>query len=358
MAATELGRGSAAGARWGAAAPGRFPFAPSHDSSSRPPRAVVFVSGRSPAPLPRRARVEAWPTGKSSKARLRLKFKNPALLRQALVHTSYLNENPGIDVGSNERLEFLGDAALGVVVAEQLYNEYPLVDEGKLTELRAHLVRRDTLARAAARFELGSYLQLGRGEDAAGGRTRPTNMARAYEALVGAIFLDGGMRSARAFIKRSLKEELQALRKRGMPHDPKSRLQEIVQSRWQTTPSYRLVKSEGPDHARRFTVQVLVGGKPFGSGEGRSKQMAEKEAAQVRARRDRSRGGNELGVPQAPRSAGFQELREQDDAPVRNRRHVRRRPERHRQDERRRLAALGTRRACVAACFARARPRT
>ena len=218
---------------------------------------------------------------KELEARLHLKFKNPALLRQALVHTSYLNENPGIDVGSNERLEFLGDAALGVIVAEQLYNEYPLVDEGKLTELRAHLVRRDTLARAAGRFELGTYLQLGRGEDAAGGRTRPTNMARAYEALVGAIFLDRGVRGARAFIKRSLREELRALRKRGMPYDPKSRLQEVVQSRWQTTPAYRLVKSEGPDHARRFTVQVLVGGKPFGSGEGRSKQMAEKEAAQV-----------------------------------------------------------------------------
>ncbi len=280
MAATELGRGSAAGARWGAAVPGRFPFAPPYEGSSRPLRAVVLVSGDFPAPFPS-ARGRSLADWKELEARLHLKFKNPALLRQALVHTSYLNENPGIDVGSNERLEFLGDAALGVVVAEQLYNEYPLVDEGKLTELRAHLVRRDTLARAAGRFELGSYLQLGRGEDAAGGRTRPTNMARAYEALVGAIFLDGGMRGARAFIKRSLREELQALRKRGMPHDPKSRLQEIVQSRWQTTPAYRLVKSEGPDHARRFTVQVLVGGKPFGSGEGRSKQMAEKEAAQV-----------------------------------------------------------------------------
>ena len=115
--------------------------------------------------------------------KLRLNFKDPALLRQALVHTSYLNENPGIDVGSNERLEFLGDAALGVVVAQELYQEYPDDDEGTLTELRAHLVRRDTLARAAARFELGEYLQLGRGEDAAGGRRRPTNLARAYEAL-------------------------------------------------------------------------------------------------------------------------------------------------------------------------------
>ena len=213
-------------------------------------------------------------------ARLRIKFKDPHLLRQALIHTSYLNENPGIGVGSNERLEFLGDAALGVVVAHQLYVEYPDVDEGRLTELRAHLVRRDTLARAAARFDLGEYLQLGRGEDAAGGRKRPTNLARGYEALVGAIFLDGGIVKARGFIKRSLRDEFAKLRQSGMPHDPKSRLQEVIQSRWQTTPSYRLMKTEGPDHARRFTVQVVVGGKPLGTGEGRSKQMAEKAAAQ------------------------------------------------------------------------------
>lgn len=220
------------------------------------------------------------PDWRDLEARLSLKFKNPELLRLALIHTSYLNEHPGIGIGSNERLEFLGDAALGIVVAHQLYEEYPEVDEGKLTELRAHLVRRDTLARAAARYDLGDYLHLGRGEDAAGGRRRPTNLARAYEALVGAIFLDGGLRKVRAFVRRSLRVEFAALRKKGMPLDPKSRLQEVIQSRWQTTPSYRLTKTEGPDHARRFTVQVMVNGRTLGVGEGRSKQMAEKEAAQ------------------------------------------------------------------------------
>jgi ribonuclease-3 len=213
-------------------------------------------------------------------ARLPFPFKNRELLRQALVHTSYLNENPGIGVGSNERLEFLGDAALGVVVAQQLYKDYPDVDEGRLTELRAWLVRRDTLARAAAQLGLGEALQLGRGEDAAGGRKRPTNLARAYEALVGAVFLDAGFARARAFVKATLKDEFTALRQKGMPYDPKSRLQEVMQSRWQSTPSYRLVKTEGPDHARRFTVQVVANGKSLGQGEGRSKQMAEKEAAQ------------------------------------------------------------------------------
>lgn len=220
------------------------------------------------------------PDWRALEAKLQLTFKNPNLLKQALVHTSYLNENPGIDVGSNERLEFLGDAALGIVVAHQLYTDYPDVDEGKLTELRAHLVRRDTLARAASRCELGAYLQLGRGEDAAGGRRRPTNLARAYEAVVGAIFLDGGIAKVRAFVRRSLREELAALRAEGMPYDPKSRLQEIVQSRWQNTPVYKLLKAEGPDHQRRFTVQVVVAGTTLGTGEGRSKQAAEKQAAQ------------------------------------------------------------------------------
>ncbi len=281
MAAAESSRGSAIGAAMlEHPASGQLPASLLNGNAVRPPVAVVPVSDQAASTFPRVTRGTKLPDWKELEERLHLTFKHPALLKQALIHTSFLNENPGIDVGSNERMEFLGDAALGVVVAEQLYKEYPDVDEGKLTELRAHLVRRDTLARAAARFDLGEYLQLGRGEDAAGGRRRPTNMARAYEALVGAIFLDGGIAKVRPFIKRSLKEELQGLRKKGMPHDPKSRLQEVVQSRWQTTPSYKLLKTEGPDHARRFTVQVMVGRRALGVGEGRSKQMAEKEAAQ------------------------------------------------------------------------------
>jgi ribonuclease-3 len=225
------------------------------------------------------------PEPKELEQALGLTFKRPELLRQALIHTSYLNEHPGLGLGSNERLEFLGDAAIGLVVAQELFSEYPGVDEGILTELRAHLVRRDTLARAAARLSLGEYLQLGRGEDAAGGRRRPTNLARAYEAVAGAIFLDGGLAKVRAFVRKTLKDELASLRDKGLPFDPKSRLQELVQSRWQTTPAYRLIKTEGPDHARRFTVQVLVNGDVMGSGEGRSKQTAEKAAAEEALRR-------------------------------------------------------------------------
>ena len=276
MAATGWSGSSVIGRR---ARPSTVPLARLDCSLLRPPGAVVPIFRRCSS---WRTAMQGWSLAdwNELEARLGTTFKNRDLLRLSLVHTSYLNENPGIGIGSNERLEFLGDAALGVVVAHQLYGEYPDVDEGKLTELRAHLVRRDTLARAAARLDLGDYLQLGRGEDAAGGRKRPTNLARAYEAVVGAIYLDGGLAKVRAFVKRSLGEEIAALRATGMPHDPKSRLQELIQSRWQTTPSYRLVRTEGPDHARRFTVQVLVSGRVLGSGEGRSKQMAEKQAAE------------------------------------------------------------------------------
>ncbi len=210
-----------------------------------------------------------------------VRFKNRVLLRQALVHTSYVNENPGLDVGSNERLEFLGDAVLGLVIGKLLYQDYPEVDEGRLTELRAHLVRRDTLARAAARLGLGDYLRLGRGEEAAGGRERPTNLAHAFEALVGAVYLDQGLDVAERFVREALAPELASVRERRVPTDPKSQLQEYVQSHWQITPTYRTVRIEGPDHARRFTVEVSVGGEVLGSGEGRSKQQAEKAAARI-----------------------------------------------------------------------------
>ena len=209
-----------------------------------------------------------------------MKFKDSAVLRQALVHSSYVNENPELAPDSNERLEFLGDAVLGLVVANDLFAAYPDQDEGKLTELRAHLVRRDTLARAARRLDLGNELLLGRGEDVGGGRDRPTNLAHAYEAVVGAIFLDSGYAGASDFVRRSLQVEFQALTERAFPIDPKSRLQEISQSRYQTTPVYRLVGAQGPDHARRYTVEVAIDGLSLGTGEGSSKQQAEKEAAQ------------------------------------------------------------------------------
>jgi ribonuclease-3 len=218
-------------------------------------------------------------TSSSLEERLGVTFKDAALLRQALVHSSFVNENPEEAPESNERLEFLGDAVLGLIVADDLYAAFPGEDEGSLTELRTHLVRRDTLATVARRLDLGSDLLLGRGEEAGGGRERQTNMAHAYEAVVGSIFLDSGLDVARDFVRRSLSEEFESIRQRTFQADPKSHLQELSQSRYQSTPIYRLVEAEGPDHARRFTVEVLVDGQARGRGSGSSKQQAEKEAA-------------------------------------------------------------------------------
>jgi len=211
--------------------------------------------------------------------RLGVTFTNRALLEQALTHSSYLNENPGYAPASNERLEFLGDAVLNLVVGEDMYSALPELDEGDLTRLRTHVVRGETLGDAGSQLGLGEFLNLGRGEEAGGGRSRPTNLAHACEAIVGAIYLDQGLEAARAFVQRSLADALEAAFSQALPLDPKSRLQEISQSRFQTTPTYHTIKSEGPDHARRFTVEVRIGGRSLGVGSGRSKQLAEKEAA-------------------------------------------------------------------------------
>ena len=225
--------------------------------------------------------------------RLRVTFKNPALLQHALVHSSYVNENPGLVPESNERMEFLGDAVLGLIVADALYAAFPGQDEGMLTELRAHLVRRDTLAKAARRLELGEALRLGRGEDDGGGRKRPTNLSHIYEAIVGAIFLDRGLATARRFVLTSLRSEFEDIDAQRFPMDPKSRLQEISQSRYQDTPRYQVVDTQGPDHARRFTVDAVVQGETLGTGSGRSKQAAEKRAAEEALERLERRSDSE-----------------------------------------------------------------
>ena len=211
--------------------------------------------------------------------RIGVTFRRPALLREAFVHRSYLNENmtPGLE--SNERLEFLGDAVLSYVVAERLFRECPECPEGELTEWRGHLVRRDSLANFARRLDLGTFLLLGRGEEAAGGRERAANLADLFEALVGAICIDRGLTAARKFIMQAIGSEMKNLRGRPTPIDPKSRLQEVVQLRWQRAPIYRTVREEGPEHRKVFTVEVSAHGEVLGEGAGLSKQEAEREAA-------------------------------------------------------------------------------
>jgi ribonuclease-3 len=208
-----------------------------------------------------------------------LRFKNRPTLREAFVHRSYLNENPAEGLESNERLEFFGDAVLSYVVAERLFRDCPTCTEGDLTEWRGHLVRRDSLANFARKLGLGQYFLLGRGEEAAGGRDRAANLAGLFEALVGAIALDRGLVQARKFIFAAIGDEIRNLNKRATPIDPKSRLQEVVQARWQRAPSYRTVHEEGPEHRKVFTVEVSVHGQVLASGVGLSKQEAERQAA-------------------------------------------------------------------------------
>ncbi len=212
---------------------------------------------------------------------LGVRFKDVSRLRQALVHRSYLNENPDFELGSNERLEFLGDALLGLVVAERLYRQFPRREEGELTQLRSVLVCRETLARSAAAMGLGEHLYLGKGEESSGGRERESNLARAFEAVIGAIFVDRGFVVAKTSVLRWLDEELVRLVAGESSIDHKSALQQLTQSKLQLAPVYRTVSEGGPDHRRQFEVEVLVGSKVVGRGEGRSKQVAEKEAARM-----------------------------------------------------------------------------
>jgi ribonuclease-3 len=209
---------------------------------------------------------------------LGVSFKDPSLMEQALVHSSYINESPGITT-SNERLEFLGDAVLGLIIAQELYQRLPQSSEGEMTELRSSLVRGDALSRLAKAISLGDYLYLGKGEEASGGRRKPANLAGAMEAVIAAIFLDQGLNATRDFILRLMGKELDKVLNQGIAPDYKSQLQELIQARHQQTPTYQVIEETGPDHDRRFSVEVRVGGTVLGRGSGKSKKSAEEEAA-------------------------------------------------------------------------------
>jgi len=212
-------------------------------------------------------------------------FRDKGLLDLALVHSSYLNERPGAFPESNERLEFLGDACLGLTVAEELYRRYPDWPEGNLTSARSVLVRGESLADIATRLDLGRFMYMGRGEEAGGGRDRPTNLAAAFEALVGALLLDQGYEAARDFVLKVLTDSMTALDERVVHKDPKSALQEVVQARGQAPPVYHIVGISGLEHARQFTAEVAVAGEVMGRGTGTRKSEAEQRAAGEALRR-------------------------------------------------------------------------
>lgn len=210
--------------------------------------------------------------------RLGVKPLPDALLSQALTHASFLNES-GAAAESNERLEFLGDSVLGMVVATELYKLYPNAGEGELTRMRADMVRGTTLSAAANRVGIGEHLILGRGEEAAGGRTRDRNLEGAMEAIVGAVYLAQGFRAARSFILKLLGPELKKIAREGARLDAKSTLQHLVQARWHEPPDYVTVEEDAGGAGRRFTVEVRAAGATLGRGEGASKREAQQRAA-------------------------------------------------------------------------------
>lgn len=210
--------------------------------------------------------------------RLGVKPLPPDLLQRALTHASHVNES-GENVESNERLEFLGDAFLGMVIGHELFRRYPAAGEGSLTRMRADLVRGSTLARVAARLGLGDYVVLGKGEESAGGRVRERNLAGAMEAVIGAVYIAHGYRTARALVIRLLAPELQQVRKEGARIDAKSNLQHLVQARWHEPPNYVTVEETVDGAGRKFTVEVRVGAVALGRGEGSSKREAQQHAA-------------------------------------------------------------------------------
>ena len=206
-------------------------------------------------------------------------FRNPALLGEALSHSSYANEHRSARLNSNERLEFLGDSVLGFVTAEYLFAGHPDLPEGDLTRIRAALVCEQSLYEVARKLDLGRYLKLGRGEEAGGGRERTSILADATEAVFAAVYLDGGIQAASALIHRVLlnAERESAVEERR--RDYKTALQELVQRQADQVLSYRMVGEHGPDHAKVFSAEVLLNGKAIGSGSGHSKKEAEQSAA-------------------------------------------------------------------------------
>ncbi len=211
---------------------------------------------------------------------LNITFNNLNLLSQAFLHRSYLNEVK-VNSKSNERLEFLGDSVLSLIISSILYNQRLQDNEGDLTNLRAYIVQTKSLAQAAENLKLGDYLKLSKGEDAGGGRQNPQLLANTYESILGAIFLDQGLEAAKQVIEKTLLPLFDKEIKGGPPKDAKSQLQELVQEKEKQSPHYKTLKTYGPDHAKEFLIGVYIRGKEIGQGRGSSKQEAEDKAAQA-----------------------------------------------------------------------------
>lgn len=205
-------------------------------------------------------------------------FKNQELLKEAMTHRSVCQDKNKTNI-SNERLEFLGDAVLGLVITDELFRRFPDHDEGQLTKAKSHLVSREVLWKQAEKLDLGQYLLVSNGEEKSGGRTRQSILADAFEAVIGAIFIDGGLEAVRYFIQRHLLKDMDSLLSSKYHHNFKSLLLETVQAKGELVPQYRVVFESGPDHHKEFTVEVSIDNKALGRGSGPSKKKAEQRAA-------------------------------------------------------------------------------
>lgn len=210
---------------------------------------------------------------------LGIPFENLSLLTRALTHRSYINEHPGA-IEDNERLEFLGDAVLDFIVGAWLYNHFPEMAEGELTRLRSALVRTEQLGHFAQEIELGKAMLMGQGEEANGGRERLSLLCGGFEALIGALYLEGSIPAVSEFMQPFLEAAVERILARGPTRDSKSLFQEWIQSQGMGTPLYRTISESGPDHAKTFIMEVLVDGEVYGRGEGPNKREAAKAAAQ------------------------------------------------------------------------------
>lgn len=208
-----------------------------------------------------------------------VKIKNLELFKTALTHRSFLNENRKVTIEHNERLEFLGDAVLELLVSRYLFENYPPKSEGELTSFRAATVRTESLFEEAKKLDLGKYIFMSKGEEKTGGRERPYILANTFEAIIGAIFLDQGIAVTRKFLAKYLYYKIAKIIQNRLDIDNKSKLQEISQEILKETPVYEILKSTGPDHEKKFTTRVIIKEKDFGHGIGQSKQVAEQNAA-------------------------------------------------------------------------------
>ncbi len=207
-------------------------------------------------------------------------FKNPDLLAEALTHKSNLNEDAKIKE-SNERLEFLGDSVLSLLTSTELYQNFPSYPEGKLTNLRSILVRTQTLGKVSQKLRLGEFLLMSKGEEHSGGRTNLSLLADTFEAVIGAMYLDSGLESVKKFLEKNLFSQIETLLTDKSTFDYKSRLQEVTQNKERLAPTYQVMREEGPDHNKTFTVAVLAGNIHLATGIGKTKQEAQQEAARI-----------------------------------------------------------------------------